>query len=143
MSDKNIETSAEEDPFSALLHITPGYTIIDEGTSRSKVLVVNDMALGPMTVSVGFALDGTIHANNFGKPIFLHKRMNIRSLGSADDYLSDPFVAEQLPRVVERVGIENGMLPIIAVIESLRVDPSMPVDELVQAVFERQRALAT
>ena len=72
--------------------------------------------------SLGFELDGDDGV--LGKPVFLHRRMQIRHLGNLEDYCADPFVRSLLPRVVPLLDPALGTLPVIAVIEALRIDPA-------------------
>ena len=71
----------------------------------------------------------------------LHRRMAIRHLGSLEDYLEEPFVQSVLGEVTRLIDRRLGVLPIIAVIEALRVDPDACIADVVAAVIERRQAL--
>ena len=88
--------------------------------------------------SVGFELDGDDGV--LGKPVFLHRRMQIRHLGNLDEYLEDHFVQRWLPEVTPLINRRLGVLPVIAVIEALRIDPGADVPALVAAVLEHRQA---
>jgi hypothetical protein len=67
--------------------------------------------------------------------------MEIRRLGSLDDYIADSFVDAVLPKLVQYFEPEQGALPLIAVVEALRVDPTLDVEALAKAVLERRQAM--
>ena len=126
---------------SILLEIEPGYVVVEEPSGNSKVLFVPPpMTLGDgLRASLGFELDG--HDGVLGKPVFLHSRMQIRQLGNLEDYLEDPFVQSCVPEVTALIDQRLGVLPVIAVIEALRIDPGADVAALVSAVLEHRKAL--
>ena len=115
---------------------TPGYVVVDE----EQILFVPGMLdLVGVPAYVGYLLDGD--AGALGDPVFLHKKMEIRRLGTLDDYIADPFVDGVLRRVVQYFEPEQGALPLIAVVEALRVDPTLDVEALAKAVLERRQAM--
>ena len=126
---------------SILLEIEPGYVVVEDQSRNSKVLFVPPpMTLGDgLRASLGFELDG--HDGVLGKPVFLNRRMQIRHLGTLDAYLEDPFVRSLLPRVVPLLDPALGTLPVIAVIEALRLDSGADVAALVNAVLEHRKAI--
>lgn len=115
---------------------TPGYVVVDE---EQILFVPGQMNLADVPAYVGYALDGD--AGALGDPVFLHRKMVIRRLGSLDDYISDPFVDSVLPRVVQNFEPEQGALPLIAVVEALRLDPTLDVEAMSKAVLERRQAM--
>lgn len=132
--------SEDLDLSAILMEIIPGYVVVTSD-GESKILFVPDaMEVAPgLRASVGFQLDGT--DGELGPPIFLHQRMDIRHLGTLDEYLEDSFVQECLPRVRQYFRPEQGALPIISVIEALRLDPDIDVAALAFAVLERSNTL--
>ena len=126
---------------SILLEIEPGYVVVGEASVGSRILYVPPpMSLGDgVQASLGFELDGDDGV--LGKPVFLHRRMQIRHLGNLEDYCADPFVRSLLPRVVPLLDPALGTLPVIATLEALRIDPGADVPALVAAVLERRQAL--
>ena len=83
---------------SILLEIEPGYVVLADQARGSKILFVpRSMEISPgVKASVGFELDGDDGV--LGKPVFLHRRMQIRHLGNLDEYLEDHFVQTWLPK---------------------------------------------
>lgn len=67
--------------------------------------------------------------------------MQIRHLGILDEYLEDPFVRSCIPEVATLIDRRLGVLPVIAVIEALRIDPDLDVSALVSAVLEHRQAI--
>ena len=126
---------------SILLEIEPGYVVLADQARGSKILFVpRAMEISPgVKASVGFELDGDDGV--LGKPVFLHRRMQIRHLGNLEDYCADPFVRSLLPRVVPLLDPALGTLPVIATLEALRIDPGADVPALVAAVLEHRQAL--
>ena len=126
---------------SILLEIEPGYVVLTDQARDSKILFVpRSMEISPgVKASVGFELDGDDGV--LGRPVFLHRRMQIRHLGNLEDYCADPFVRSLLPRVVPLLDPALGTLPVIATLEALRIDPGADVPALVAAVLERRQAL--
>jgi hypothetical protein len=126
---------------SILLEIEPGYVVVEDPSGGSRVLYVPPpMSIGDgIQASLGFELDG--QDSVLGRPVFLHRRMQIRHLGNLEEYCADPFVRSLLPRVVPLLDPALGALPFIAVIEALRIDPGADVSALVAAVLERRQAL--
>lgn len=115
---------------------TPGYVVVDE----SRILFVpGAMNLFGVDLYVGYQLDGKDCTR--GTPVFLHSKMRIRQLGTIDEYLQDDFVQACLPRVTKYFRPEQGVLPVICVIECLRVDTCLDVQELARAVSERYKIL--
>ena len=126
---------------SILLEIEPGYVVLTDQARDSKILFVpRAMEISPgVKASVGFELDGDDGV--LGRPVFLHRRMQIRHLGNLEDYCADPFVRSLLPRVVPLLDPALGTLPVIATLEALRIDPGADVPALVAAVLEHRQAL--
>ena len=142
MKNHDTETPVGDiDLASILLEIEPGYVVVEDQSRNSKVLFVPPpMTLGDgLRASLGFELDG--HDGVLGKPVFLHRLMQIRHLGNLEDYCADPFVRSLLPRVVPLLDPALGTLPVIATLEALRIDPGADVPALVAAVLERRQAL--
>ena len=135
MNNEHLDLSA------ILAVIDPGYVVVTHGDGRQQILIVPapmDVAPG-VQGSVGFELDGADGV--IGRPVFLHRRMAIRHLGSLEDYLEEPFVQSVLGEVTRLIDRRLGVLPIIAVIEALRVDPDACIADVVAAVIERRQAL--
>ncbi|MGB4911079.1 MAG: hypothetical protein WBO95_02905 [Candidatus Dechloromonas phosphoritropha] len=135
MNNENLDLSA------ILAVIEPGYVVVMHGDGHQQILIVPapmDVAPG-VQGSVGFELDGTDGV--IGRPVFLHRRMTIRHLGSLEDYLEEPFVQSVLGEVTRLIDRRLGVLPVIAVIEALRVDPDACIADVAAAVLERRRAL--
>lgn len=125
---------------SILIEIEPGYVAIEHPDGRQQILVTQTMeVMHGVTTSVGFGLDGVDGV--IGRPVFLHRRMQIRHLGNLDEYLEAPFVQSYIHEVAALIDRRLGALPIIAVIEALRIDPSADITALVAAVLERRQAL--
>ena len=123
-----------------LIEIEPGYFAIEHPDGRQQILITQPMEVMPgVTASVGFELDGA--DGIIGRPVFLHRRMQIRHLGTLDEYLEDPFVQSCIPEVTALIDRRLGALPVIAVIEALRLDPDLNVTALVAAVLEHRQAL--
>ncbi len=142
MRENDTETPVGNIDFaSILLEIESGYVVVEEPSGGSRILYVpTPISLGDgFQASLGFELDGDDGV--LGKPVFLHRRMQIRHLGNLEDYCADPFVRSLLPRVVPLLDPAFGTLPVIAVIEALRIDPGADVSALVAAVLERRLAL--
>lgn len=117
---------------------TPGYVVVNE---EQILFVPGQMDLAGVPAYVGYPLDGD--AGALGDPVFLHKKMEIRRLGTLDDYIADPFVDSMLPKVVQYFEPEQGALPLIAVVEALRVDSTLDVAAMAKAVLERRQAMIT
>ena len=141
MKKNDTETSVGEvDLATLLVEIESGYVVIQHPDGRQQILISQPMEVAPgIRGSVGFELDGADGV--IGRPVFLHRRMVIRHLGGLDEYLEDPFVQSCIPKVTALIDRCLGVLPVIAVIEALRIDPDASVTELVKAVLERRRAL--
>jgi hypothetical protein len=123
-----------------LIEIEPGYFAIEHPDGRQQILITQPMeVMSGVTASVGFELDGA--DGIIGRPVFLHRRMQIRHLGTLDEYLEDPFVQSCIPEVTAMIDRRLGALPVIAVIEALRLDPDLDVTALVAAVLEHRQAL--
>jgi hypothetical protein len=140
---KNQDTEApvgDLDLASILLEVEPGYVAIEDPAGGQQILITQTMEIAPgVRASVGFALDGADGV--LGKPVFLHRRMQIRHLGRLDEYLEDHFVQSLLGDVAALIDRRLGVLPVIAVIEALRLDPEAPVTAVVAAVLERRQAM--
>ena len=141
MKNNDTETPVGDvDLASILIEVEPGYVAIQHPDGRQQILLTQPMAVGPeVKASVGFGLDGADGV--IGRPVFLHRRMQIRHLGSLDGYLEDPFVQSCIPEVTSLIDRRLGALPVIAVIEALRIDPDLNVSALVAAVLEHRQAL--
>jgi len=134
MNNEHLDLSA------ILAVIDPGYVVVTHGNGCQQILLTQPMDVAPgVQGSVGFELDGADGV--IGRPVFMHRRMTIRHLGSLEDYLEEPFVQSVLGEVTRLIDRRLGVLPVIAVIEALRVDPDASVTEVVAAVLERRRAL--
>ena len=140
---KNQDTEApvgDLDLASILLEVEPGYVAIEDPAGGQQILITQTMEIAPgVRASVGFALDGADGV--LGKPVFLHRRMQIRHLGRLDEYLEDHFVQSLLGDIATLIDHRLGPLPVIAVIEALRVDPGLDVPSLVAAVLEHRQAI--
>ena len=141
MSEHCNETpGADLDLASILIEVEPGYVAIEHPDGRQQILLTQAMEVMPgVRASVGFELDGADGV--IGRPVFLHRRMQIRHLGSLDEYLEDPFVQSLIPEVTAMIDHRLGVLPVIAVTEALRVDPDLDVSALVGAVLEYRQAI--
>ena len=125
---------------SILAVIEPGYVVVRHGDGRQQILLTQPMDVAPgVKASVGFELDGADGV--IGRPVFLHRRMTIRRLGSLEDYLEEPFVQSVLGEITRLIDRRLGVLPVIAVIEALRVDPDACIADVAAAVLERRKAL--
>lgn len=125
---------------SILIEVEPGYVAIQHPGGHQQILLTQAMEVMPgVTTSVGFGLDGVDGV--IGRPVFLHRRMQIRHLGSLGRYLEDPHVQCFVGEVSRLIDRSLGALPVIAVIEALRIDPSADITALVAAVLERRQAL--
>lgn len=135
MSDQELDLGA------VLMSIEPGYVVVEDGHGSSKLLFVPPpMSIGGgVQASLGFELDG--QDGVLGKHVFLHRRMNIRHLGSLEEYCADSFVRSLLPHVVPFLDQSLGALPVIAVIEALRIEPEANLPALVTAILERRKGL--
>lgn len=140
---KNHDTEppvSDIDLASMLIEVEPGYVAIEHPDGRQQILLTQPMAVAPgIRASVGFELDGVDGV--IGRPVFLHRRMQIRHLGSLERYLEDTLVQSRISEVTALIDRRLGVLPVIAVIEALRIDPDLDVTALVAAVLERRRAL--
>lgn len=140
---KNQDTATPIDDIdfaSILLEVAPGYVAIQHPDGRQQILITQQMDVMPeVRASVGFELDGADGV--IGRPVFLHRRMAVRHLGTLDEYLEDPFVQSCIPEVTSLIERRLGVLPVIAVIEALRVDPDLDVPALVAAVLEHRQAM--
>lgn len=115
---------------------TPGYVVVDE----EKVLFVpGTINLMGMDSYVGYQLDGA--DGELGRPVFIHRKMKIRQLGTIEKYLQDSFVQACLSSVTPHFLPEQGALPLISVIEGLRVDPGLDIEAMSKAVLERRALL--
>ena len=134
MNNEHLDLSA------ILAVIEPGYVVVMHGDGHQQILLTQPMDVAPgVKASVGFELDGADGV--IGRPVFLNRRMAIRHLGSLEDYLEEPFVQSVLGEVTCLIDRRLGVLPVIAVIEALRIDPDACIADVVAAVLERRRAL--
>lgn len=115
---------------------TPGYVVVDE----SMILFVpGTMNLLGVAQYVGYQLDG--QDAELGNPVFLHAKMQIRQLGTLNEYLQDEFVQACLPRITQYFQPEQGALPLISAVECLRQDPDIDLANLAKAILERRNSL--
>ena len=134
MNNEHLDLSA------ILAVIDPGYVVVTHGDGRQQILHTQPMDVAPgVQGSVGFELDGADGV--IGRPVFLHRRMIIRHLGSLEDYLEEPFVQSVFGEITRLIDRRLGVLPVIAVIEALRVDPDACIADVAAAVIERRQAL--
>ena len=134
MNNEHLDLSA------ILAVIDPGYVVVTHGDGRQQILLTQPMDVAPgVQGSVGFELDGADGV--IGRPVFLHRRMTIRHLGSLEDYLEEPFVQSVFGEITRLIDRRLGVLPVIAVIEALRVDPDACIADVAAAVIERRKAL--
>lgn len=141
MRENDIEGMGDDlDLAKILLEVEPGYAAIEHPDGRQQILLTQPMDVTPgFRASVGFELDGADGV--IGRPVFLHRRMTVRHLGSLEDYCADPFVQSCIPEVTSLIERRLGALPVIAVIEALRVDPDLDVPSLVAAVLEHRQSM--
>lgn len=141
MKNHDTETPSDDiDLGSILIEVEPGYVTIQHPDGRQQILLTQAMEVMPgVRASVGFVLDGADGV--IGRPVFLHRRMRIRHLGTLDEYLEDRFVQSCISEVTVLIDPRLGALPVIAVIEALRLDPELDVSDLVAAVLEHRQAL--
>ena len=83
MKNHDTETPVGDiDLASILIEIEPGYVAIEHPDGRQQILLTQAMEVMPgVRASVGFELDGADGV--IGRPVFLHRRMQIRHLGSS------------------------------------------------------------
>lgn len=125
---------------SILIEVEPGYVAIQHPDGHQQILLTQAMEVMPgVKASVGFELDGADGVR--GRPVFSASAHGHPHLGSLDDYLENPYVQSLLGQVTQLIDRRLGVLPVIAVIEALRIDPGADVTALVAAVLERRRAL--
>jgi hypothetical protein len=141
VTNQNTATPLDDiDLASILIEVEPGYVAIEYPDGRQKILLTQPMDVTPgFRASVGFELDGADGV--IGRPVFLHRRMQIRHLGNLEGYLEDPFVQSLFAEVAALIDRRLGVLPVIAVIEALRIDPCHDVSALVTAVLEHRQAM--
>ena len=121
MSPHEPQDPATENPLDALAQVEPGYVEITRPDGAVDYLLVNDFKIGPdFIVSVGFASDRLNADGSLGKPVFLHKRMQIRHLGSADEYLRDPLVQQIIALVNGHYPADKGLMPLMRTVEMVR-----------------------
>ena len=141
MKSHDTETTSDDiDLASILIEVEPGYVAIEHPDGRQQILLTQAMEVMPgVNASVGFGLDGADGV--IGRPVFLHRRMQIRHLGSLEKYFQDPHIQSCISEVTALIDPRLGALPVIAVIEALRLDPDLDVSALVAAVLEHRQAL--
>lgn len=141
MKNHDTETQLGDlDLASILLEVQPGYVAIKYPDGLQQILITQAMEITTgIMASVGFALDGADGV--VGRPVFLHRRMTVRHLGTLDEYLEDPFVRSCITEVATLIDRRLGVLPLMAVVEALRLDPDLDVTALVAAVLEHRQAI--
>lgn len=118
-----------EDILACLARIEPGYVEITRPDGTTEHLFVLDFEMAPgFVVSVGFRQDRPETGGDLGQPIFLHKRMQIRHLGSVGQYLEDSLVRQVLAGLEFRYPIERGLLPLLRIVELIRSGRALASD---------------
>ncbi len=121
MNTEHTEQNGDVDIFDALAHVEPGYVEITHPDGAVNYLFVNDFKMGPnLVVSVGFASDCLNAEGRLGKPVFLHKRMQIRRLGSSDEYLADSLVQQVIALINGHYPADKGLMPLLRTVEMVR-----------------------
>ena len=121
MNTEHAEPNGDVDIFDALAHVDPGYVEITQPDGAVDYLFVNDFKMGPnLVVSVGFASDRLNADGRLGKPVFLHKRMQIRRLGSSDEYLADSLVQQVIALINGHYPADKGLMPLLRTVEMVR-----------------------
>ena len=121
MNTEHTEQNGDEDIFDALAHVESGYVEITQPDGAVNYLFVNDFKMGPnLVVSVGFASDCLNAEGRLGKPVFLHKRMQIRHLGNADEYVTDSLVQKVVSLIDGHYPSDKGLMPLLRTVEMVR-----------------------
>ena len=121
MNTEHAEQNGDVDIFDALAHVEPGYVEITQADGAVDYLFVNDFKMGPnLVVSVGFASDCLNADGRLGKPVFLHKRMQIRRLGSSAEYLTDSLVQQVIALINGHYPADKGLMPLLRTVEMVR-----------------------
>ena len=121
MTTHESQDTVTDNPFDALAHVEPGYVEITQPDGAVDYLFVNDFKMGPnLVVSVGFASDCLNAEGRLGKPVFLHKRMQIRRLGSSDEYLADSLVQQVIALINGSYPADKGLMPLLRTVEMVR-----------------------
>ena len=121
MNTEHAEQNGDVDIFDALAHVNPGYVEITQPDGAVNYLFVNDFKMGPnLVVSVGFASDCLNADGRLGKPVFLHKRMQIRHLGNADEYVADSLVQKVIALINGHYPSDKGLMPLLRTVEMVR-----------------------
>ena len=121
MNTEHTEQNGDLDIFDALVHVEPGYVEITQPDGAVNYLFVNDFKMGPnFVVSVGFASDRLNADGRLGKPVFLHKRMQIRHLGNSDEYLADYLVQQVVSLINGHYPSDKGLMPLLRTVEMVR-----------------------
>ena len=121
MNTEHAEQNGDVDIFDALAHVEPGYVEITQADGAVNYLFVNDFKMGPnLVVSVGFASDRLNADGRLGKPVFLHKRMQIRRLGSSAEYLTDSLVQQVISLINGHYPADKGLMPLLRTVEMVR-----------------------
>ena len=98
------------DIFSCLLRVTPGFYILNDGQPDVVDVRVFDFNLSKdQVVSIAFELDG----DEPGKPIFLHKKMSIKNIGTAEEILLKKEFKNFLSLISDSITGEDGLLLIL------------------------------
>ena len=121
MNTEDTEQNGDVDIFDALAHVDPGYVEITQPDGAVDYLFVNDFKMGPnLVVSVGFASDCLNAEGRLGKPVFLHKHMQIRRLGNSDEYLADSLVQQVIALINGHYPADKGLMPLLRTVEMVR-----------------------
>lgn len=134
MQTPSLTQDADTDILSCLARIEPGYVELTHPDLSVDYLFVLDFELAPdFVVSVGFARDRPMSDGDLGRPVFLHKRMTLRPLGTAESYLESPLLHTVLDSLPFRYPVEAGLLNLIRVVERVR-SGQLPLAQAAAAV---------
>lgn len=129
MNTQHAEQTGDDNPLNVLTRIEPGYIEITRPGGTVEYLLVNDFKIGPnFVVSVGFSSDRINEEGNLGRPVFLHKRMQIRHLGTAAKYLEDPFVQRVIAQLEQTYPAEKELMPLLRTVEMVRSGRTLLAD---------------
>ena len=129
MNTRHAEQNDNNNVLDALARVEPGYVEITRPDGAVDYLFVHDFEIGPnFVVSVGFANERPDAEGNRGKQVFLHKRMQIRHLGMAAEYLEDPFVHQVIATFDGKYPVEAGLIPLLRTVELVRSGRALLAD---------------